>query len=131
MAWIEQRGTSFRVRYRQPDGTVGTDSAHPSRAAAQLLCKQVDVDIATDSYLDPAAGRITLGEWVDIWRETHVAGAAKMAAYDSHLRVHILPAFGDVPLTQINRHAIKVLSNGSRPSWPTEPWSASCRWWGG
>ncbi len=91
-----------------PDGTVGTDSSHPDRAAAVLRCKQVDIDQATDTYLDPAAGRITLAEWVDLWQDTHVAGPAKMAAYRSRLRNHILPVFGPVPLTQINRHAIKV-----------------------
>jgi integrase len=108
MAWVEQRGTRYRVRYRAPDGTVGTDSSHPTRAAALLRCKQVDIDQATDTYLDPAAGRITLTQWVDLWQDTHVAGPARMAAYRSHLRNHILPAFGQVPLTQINRHQIKV-----------------------
>src|SRR2546421_7713905 len=80
----------------------------PTRAAALLRCKQVDIDQATDTYLDPAAGRITLAQWVAIWEQTHVAGPARMAAYRSHLRTHILPRFGTVPLTQINRHAIKV-----------------------
>jgi hypothetical protein len=64
MAWIEQRGNRFRVRLRLPDGSVGTDSSHPTRAAAQLRCKQVDIDQAQDTYLDPARGRITLAEWV-------------------------------------------------------------------
>jgi integrase len=108
MAWIEQRGTRRRVRNRSADGTVGTDSSHPTKAAAELRCKQVDIDQATDTYLDPAAGRITLTQWVDIWKETHIAGPAKTAAYDSHLRIHILPRFGGVPLTQINRHAVKM-----------------------
>src|SRR5579859_5696686 len=108
MAWVEQRGTRFRVRYRLPDGTVGTDSSHPTRAAAALRCKQVDIDQATDTYLDPTAGRITLAQWVELWEQTHVAGPARMAAYRSHLRNHILPRFGSVPLTQINRHQIKV-----------------------
>src|SRR5437773_3217455 len=108
MAWVEQRGTRWRVRFRMPDGTVGTDSSHPTRAAAQLRRKQVDIDQATDTYLDPAAGRISLADWVELWADTHVAGPAKMAAYRSHLRNHILPRFGSVPLVQINRHAVKV-----------------------
>ncbi|HEY2670374.1 MAG TPA: tyrosine-type recombinase/integrase, partial [Rugosimonospora sp.] len=58
--------------------------------------------------LDPAAGRITLAEWVAIWEQGHIAGPAKRAAYDSHLRNHIQPRFGRLPLTQINRHAVKV-----------------------
>jgi integrase len=108
MAWVEQRGTSWRVRFRTPEGAVGTDSTHSTKAAAQLRCKQVDIDQATDTYLDPAAGRITLAEWVDLWRQGHLAGPAKMAAYDSHLRIHILPRFGQTPLTRINRHTLKL-----------------------
>ena len=77
MAWIEQRGSRYRVRYRLPDGTVGTDSSHPTRTAALLRAKQVDIDQACDTYLDPAAGRITLGEWVALWERGHLAGEAK------------------------------------------------------
>ena len=62
MAWVEQRGTRYRVRFRQPVGAVGTDSSHPTRAAADLRCKQVDIDQAYDTYLDPALGRITLAQ---------------------------------------------------------------------
>jgi len=108
MAWVEQRGTRWRVRFRLPDGSVGTDSVHPTKPAAQLRRMQVDIDQATDTYLDPAAGRITLAQWVELWQDTHVAGPARMAAYRSHLRNHILPRFGPAPLTQINRHQIKV-----------------------
>src|SRR5215510_13656307 len=108
MAWVERRGTTFRVRYRHPDGTVGTDSSHPTRAAAELRSKQVDVDQAHDTYLDPAADRITLTEWVAIWEPGHLAGDAKWAAYRSHLRNHILPTFGHVPLTKITRQTVKM-----------------------
>jgi integrase len=108
MAWVERRGNSFRVRYRNPDGTVGTDSSHPTRAAAEIRCKQVDVDQAFDTYLDPAAGRITLAEWVAIWERGHLAGDAKWAAYRSHLRNHILPRFGHVQLSKITRQSVKV-----------------------
>src|SRR5437763_1728440 len=110
MAWVEQRRTRFRVRFRTPDGTVGTDSSHPTRAGALLRCKQVDVDQAIGTYLDPAAGRITLARWVAIWEQTYVAGPARMAAYRSHLRNHVLPRFGQTQLTQINRHQIKLFA---------------------
>lgn len=51
MAWVEQRGTRYRVRFRQPVGAVGTDSSHPTRAAADLRCKQVDIDQADSSVV--------------------------------------------------------------------------------
>jgi Phage integrase, N-terminal SAM-like domain len=108
MAWVEQRGSRYRVRMRMPDGSVGTDSCHPTRATAELRRKQVDIDQALDTYLDPARGRITLAEWVTTWEPGHLAGEAKWAAYRSHLRNHILPRFGDVPLTKISRQSVKV-----------------------
>src|SRR6266540_7384869 len=109
MAWVEQRGTRYRVRMRMrmPDGSVGTDSSHPTRTAAEIRCKQVDVEQALDTYLDPARGRITLAAWAAIWETGHLAGEAKWAAYRSHLRNHILPRFGDVPLTKISRQSVK------------------------
>jgi Phage integrase, N-terminal SAM-like domain len=108
MAWVEQRGTRYRVRMRMPDGSVRTDSAHPTRAAAEIRGKQVDVEQALDTYLDPARGRISLADWVAIWQTGHVAGPARWAAYRSHLRNHILPRFGHVPLNQITRQSVKV-----------------------
>jgi integrase len=108
MAWVEQRGTSYRVRYRKPDGVVGTDSSHSTRKAAEIRCKQVDIDLAYDTHLDPDLGRISLAEWVDIWRPGHEAGPARWAAYDSHLRIHILPSLGATPLTRISRQQVKV-----------------------
>ena len=43
-----------------------------------------------------------------IWETGHLAGPAKWAAYRSHLRIRILPAFGSIPLNQITRHAVKL-----------------------
>jgi hypothetical protein len=109
MAWIEKRGTRYRVRQRMPDGTVTTDSIHPTKKDAELRAKQVDLDNqAVDTYIDPRAGRITLAEWVAIWQPGHQAGPNKWAAYHSHLRNHILPEYADTPITAIKRQALKV-----------------------
>src|SRR3954466_4900125 len=108
MAWIEQRGTRCRARFRNADGTVGTDSSHATFTAADLRCKQVDIDQAYHTYLDPKSGRISLAEWVTIWEAGHEAGPAKRATYNSYLRNHILPRFGDTPINKITRQDAKV-----------------------
>jgi integrase len=110
MAWIEQRGTRFRVRCRTESGTVATDSSHPTFNAADIRRMQVDLDQATGTYLDPALGRITLAAWADLWQETYDAGPARRAASASHLRNHILPRLGRVPLARIDRHMIKMFT---------------------
>jgi integrase len=109
MAWIEDRGGTFRVRLRLPDGTVVTDSAHPTRPAAALRVREIDVEMARDTFLDPRDGRITLADWVELWQRTHQAGPATWSAYRSHLRLHILPRLGHLPLNGIRRQHIKAM----------------------
>ncbi len=109
MAWVERRRSGFRVRLRLPDGTVVTDSAHADRPAALVRAEEIEVELARETFLDPRDGKITLGEWVDVWQDTHQAGRATWSAYRSHLRLHILPRLGRLPLTAIRRQHVKAL----------------------
>jgi hypothetical protein len=109
MAWVEQRAGMFRVRLRLPDGTVVTDSAHASKPAAAVRAKEIEVELARETFLDPRDGKITLREWVGLWQDTHQAGRATLSAYRSHLRLHILPRLGRLPLTAIRRQHVKAL----------------------
>jgi integrase len=109
MAWVEDHRGTFRVRLRLPDGTVVTDSTHPNRPDAATRAKEIDVELARDAFLDPREGRISLAEWVDVWQQAHQAGPATWSAYRSHLRLHILPRLGHLPLNGIRRHHIKAL----------------------
>jgi hypothetical protein len=115
MTWVEQRGGGYRVRLRLPDGTVVTDSAHQTKPAAQLRAKEIDVELGKDTFLDPRDGRITLTDWVQIWQATHQAAPATWSAYRSHLRLHILPRLGGLPLTAIRRQHIKALIIDLKP----------------
>ncbi|MEV0157570.1 site-specific integrase [Micromonospora sp. NPDC050686] len=110
MAWVEKRGTTFRVRLRMPDGTVTTDSTHERRADATIRAKEIDVEVSRDTFIDPRGGRIPLSDWVPIWEQTHQASPATWAAYRSHLRLHILPALGTLPLVDIRRQHVKTLA---------------------
>ncbi|MFI7492968.1 tyrosine-type recombinase/integrase [Micromonospora echinaurantiaca] len=110
MAWVEKRGLRYRVRLRMPDGTVTTDSVHDIRADAVIRAKEIDVEVARDNFIDPRGGRIPLTDWVTIWAATHQAAPATWAAYRSHLRLHILPALGPLPLVDIRRQHVKTLA---------------------
>ncbi|WP_346535490.1 hypothetical protein [Micromonospora sp. DPT] len=117
MAWVEKRGTTFRVRLRMPDGTVTTDSTHERRADATIRAKEIDVEVARDTFIDPRGGRIPLSDWVPIWEQTHQASPATWAAYRSHLRLHIMPTLGPLPLVDIRRqHILVAPSCGPIPS---------------
>jgi integrase len=99
----------FRVRLRLPDATVVTDSAHADRPTALVRAKEIEVELARETFLDPRDGKITLAQWVEVWQDTHQAGRATWSAYRSHLRLHILPRLGELPLTSIRRQHVKAL----------------------
>ena len=58
--------------------------------------------IAIGTYVDPAAGQITLGEYAQTWltRQVHLKPSTR-SRYRTIVRVHIEPAFGAVPLATI------------------------------
>jgi integrase len=107
MAWVEKRGDGYRVRYRLPDGRVGTDSTHPTQKAARTRANAVDTDQQRDVFIDPSDGKITLREWAEIWLDAHDVSRATEAKYQTYLKVHILPRFGEIQLSGITRMAVK------------------------
>ena len=109
MAWVERRTNGYRVRLRLPDGSVVTDSTHPTKAAAKRRAAVADQDQHTQPVItvETTAEEITLRDWVETWAEAHEVGAATWARYQSHLDLHILPKFGDLPLSAISRMAVK------------------------
>lgn len=116
MAWIERRTNGYRVRLRLPDGQVVTDSTHPTKAAAKRRAAVADADQHTQPVtnvdIEPAAQETTpettLREWAELWAETHQVADATWARYQSHLDLHILPRFGDMPLSTITRMTVKA-----------------------
>lgn len=119
MAWAEKRGTLWRVRYQREDGTLGSENGFITKTAAAARAAEIDADQRRDTFVDPRAGQISLADWVAVWREGLHAGPMTRATYDSHLRTHILPRFGTVPLNGITRMAVKTWANQLR-SWRSE-----------
>jgi integrase len=107
MAWVEKRGYMWRVRFRNPDGTVGTDSSHPTKTAATARANAIETDQHRDVFINPDRGKITLAAWVEEWLDAHDVSPTTLERYRSHLDIHILPRFGDTPLNGITRMAVK------------------------
>jgi integrase len=114
MAWAEKRGSTWRVRYQRDDGTLGSENGFTTKTAAAARAAEIDADQRRDTFVDPRAGQISLADWVAVWQEGLHAGAMTRATYESHLRTHILPRFGTVPLNGITRMAVKTWANQLR-----------------
>jgi integrase len=117
----------FREDVLQPDGTfksvrrrvlLGPVSSLSERAARKLF--QPYLDRVNAAAKAPPKSGITLDSFVKEWR-TNVAVNLKRStirAAESHLRSHILPKLGSLPLTEINTRVVQgfvaYLASGGR-----------------
>lgn len=109
MAWIEKTGVrSWRVRYRCGDGEVESISGFDSAKAARDYADMVDCDRRRGVWLDPSGFNMTATEWVQRWFPTLDLDTRTLENYNSCLRNHILPEFGDTPLGSITTLDIRM-----------------------
>jgi hypothetical protein len=120
MASVTKRPSGqWRARYR--DSTGHEHAKHFSRKVdATKWLDSITATIAIGTYVDPAAGQITLGEYAQTWlnRQVHLKPSTR-SRYRTIVRVHIEPAFGAVPLATIEHSAVAawivdLLDDGSR-----------------
>lgn len=122
---IERRrtknGFSYRVRLRGPDGREFSRSFRTKKEATRYEASQ-RTTLASGSWVDPAAGRVSFGEWADQWLAT--AGLTWRArTAEKHrmaIDVHWRPRFGNQPVKSITtdgvQRAINELSTTHSPS---------------
>ena len=112
---------AYLVRYKAPDGRRRSKQ-FARRKDADLFASTVEVEVAHGLYVDPAGGKETLSAWVARWWPTTVNLRETSRARDaSVLRIHVLPAFGSVPLGRIEHVAIRewiaeLSARGYRPT---------------
>jgi integrase len=123
VAHVEKRNrggrTSWRARYRAPDGSERSRSFAKKSDAEQWL-DAVRGDLAHGTYVDPAGGKKRFGEYAREWQATRVHRPSTEVQVDSHMRNHILPKFDGRPIGSIRRSEIqafvKDLSEKMQPS---------------
>jgi hypothetical protein len=59
-------------------------------------------------YVDPSAGRVTFERFSARWLQSQTFDASTREAVESRLRVHLLPAFGDLELRAIRPSTIQA-----------------------
>ncbi|CAN5874342.1 hypothetical protein BH23ACT5_BH23ACT5_09980 [soil metagenome] len=93
MAHIRDRGKSverrWQARYRDPSGQERSKTFE-RKIDAQRWLDEVTADLVTGRYVDPRAGRVTVGEWASVWLASQTFDAATMETMTSRIRTHIL-----------------------------------------
>jgi hypothetical protein len=61
--------------------------------------------------LDPASPGVTMAEWLDSWLagKARAKRASTYRGYESHVRVHILPVIGELPLERVNTGHVEAV----------------------
>src|SRR5829696_3302086 len=84
--------------------------AFDRKVDAERHLTTVGASLLSGSYVDPAAGRITVRTYAARWLADQVQLRPTTAAwYESHLRNHVLPVLGDVALGAVRRSTVQAL----------------------
>ncbi len=107
MAHVEKRPpqtpggkVKYRVRY-QDQSRRERSKTFDRMADAKAFRVSVEADVARGTYLDPAAGRITLRDYAGEWLVRQTFDESTRQATELRLRLHILPSVGALPLVAI------------------------------
>jgi len=102
------QGMRYRVRYNGPDGREHKKS-YPDRQkkAAEDFLVSVESDKLRGSYIDPARGRMTFGEFAEMWLRTHTFDESSRETAEIRVRKHLLPTFGGLPLASIRAGTVR------------------------
>lgn len=120
MAYAEQRGKKWRVKYATPAGEKSR-SGFATKTAALAWGRQQEAEIQAKRWNDPRKGDTTVAEWIETWIKRQDLADTSAETYAYLVRRHIIPRLGNLPLSsldlaQINAWAAAIHKRGFSPS---------------
>ena len=103
-----KKGVRWEVRYRTPDRKQTRKRGFMTKKAAEDFAATTHVSKLRGEYIDPADGRITVGELGPGWlaRQTHLKPSSERTA-EVAWRVHVEPCWRDARLSDLRRSQIQ------------------------
>lgn len=121
MGFAEKRGSYWRGRYKIDRGkyrTVsdpgGTVIRFRTKREAEKAANDAEAKVRAEGWRDPAAGRITFGEYASRWYAAQDLAASTMQNYRRHIEEHLLPAFADKPIMEFLASDVEVWEKRER-----------------
>jgi integrase len=97
----------WKARYRGPDGKEHAQTFDIKQDAEGFLA-EMDVAKRRGTWVDPRAGRLLFSEWAaECYAARTDLRESSRARDEGYLRLHVLPYFGSVPLTRIDRRGVQ------------------------
>jgi integrase len=112
MASITHDGRAYRARYRGPDGRLREHRFARKIDARRWLDEQTSQHV-TGTYVDPALGRVTVGDWSQRWLDSKGnLKASTRDRYASILATHVRPVWDAVRLTDVTHDQVQAWTAG-------------------
>lgn len=122
MAYAERRGYDkkarkyrWRGRYLLPDGihygsVSRDDNGQPfyTERAALQYAEGLETDVRRKTFINPRDGRITVGEWAEVWIKSVELANRSDKTYRQRLRSVILPRWETTAMADVSEVAVKT-----------------------
>ena len=91
----------------------GKSKSFYGKTQALVICARDAFLKAHDDGINLDAGKMTVAQWLEIWRTEYTAGIKPLTAarYEVDIRVHINPAIGRIKLASLKAPALQRLYN--------------------
>lgn len=102
---LKSGAARYRVHYREPSGRPREKSGFKTKRDAQAFITRVEGSKLDGAYIDPKRGKTTVAELGRRWAKVKEAQIKPSGwrSYESAYRVHVMPRWGGVPLSRIER----------------------------
>lgn len=102
-------GLRYRARYVGPDGTEKSKSfPDKQKRKAEVWLSNIEADVSRGDYIEPAAGKVTFGQYVSRWLATQTTDPSTRQAVEMRLRLHAVPYLGTRPLASFQPSHIRL-----------------------
>lgn len=112
--WPEKHGKTWRIRDEVGGRKVTLASGYDTKTAAKDAMVQLRADQLRGDALIPRGGKLTLGEWLDVWQPAWEAGLKPSSAKSEPARIrnHIRPKLGAYELDDLTPLAVQRFVSG-------------------
>jgi hypothetical protein len=114
VAYAEKRGKGprpWRVKYKVPGGEA-SESGFETKQAALVWGRDQEAKVRAGTWNDPAAGEITVSEWIERWKATQDVGLSTTENREYLIGRFIRPYWGVRQLNSLTGEQITVWENG-------------------
>lgn len=112
MASIKQyktaKGKAWRVQYRSPEGRNRTKQGFRTKNEAQAWADKNATTIREGDWIDPNAGKVTVGKLGARWLEmqTHLKPSTQRTT-EQTWRIHVEPRWGNTPIKAVRASEVQ------------------------